>query len=76
MHKYEFRVEGQLSDVMLEALDELAPSPRAAETVLTAEVTDMTQLHGLIARFETLGLELSEVRQLSAWSPARRSVLK
>jgi hypothetical protein len=62
--EYEFRVKGRLSDVMLAALDGLAPTPHAAEKVLTAAVVDGAELHGLIARFETLGLELTEVRQL------------
>jgi hypothetical protein len=62
--EYEFRVKGRLSTAMLEALDELEPRSFAAETVLTGHAADAAQLHGLIGRFESLGLELTEVRRL------------
>jgi hypothetical protein len=62
--EYEFRVKGRLSDVILAALDGLNSSPHPAETDLTADVSDVAELHGLIARFETLGLELTEMRRL------------
>ena len=62
--EYEFRVEGRLSAEMISALGEMEPIPYSAETVLTSHVTDEAQLHGLIARFESLGLQLTEVRRL------------
>ena len=35
-----------------------------AVTVLRGEVSDQAQLHGLLARIESLGLELVELRPL------------
>ncbi|MGZ4609409.1 MAG: hypothetical protein ACXV2H_04030 [Actinomycetes bacterium] len=64
IEEYEFRVQGRLSDATLAALDGLQASPYAAETVMTGQVVDEAALHGLIARFESLGLQLTEVRRL------------
>ena len=44
--------------------------PAHGTTVLTGEVIDQAQLHGFIARFEELGLELISVEQTNQESDA------
>lgn len=65
---YEIQVRGVLGDTMLVAFPELHPRVRGGDTVLVGAVPDQAALHGILARIESLGLELLEVRR---WHPGR-----
>jgi hypothetical protein len=64
--EYAFRVRGRLSPDIVAALDPLRPVEPTTETVLQGVVVDQAALHGIIARFEQLGIELVEVVRLPA----------
>ena len=61
---YEIRVRGRVSSAALERLEGLKGGPGAVETVLHGPVRDQAELHGLLARIKSHGLELVEVRRL------------
>ena len=65
---YEIRVRGRISSAALERLEGLHGGPGAVETVLHGPVRDQAELHGLLDRIKTLGLELVEVRRLPSRS--------
>ena len=62
--KYEFRIRGRLSEALLDRFDMLQPGMERIETVLHGPVRDQAELHGILERVQTLGLELVEVRRL------------
>jgi hypothetical protein len=63
--RYEFLVAGRLSDTVLAAFPELQSSRGAVGgTALYGLVEDSAHLHGLLNRFETLGITIAEMRQL------------
>lgn len=63
--RYEIRVAGAMSGMMLrEAFPELEGFVVHSQTVLFGPVTDEAHLYGLLARFQTLGLRVTEMRQL------------
>jgi hypothetical protein len=64
--RYEIRVRGVLSETLLEAFPGLRATAQGGLTVLTGELADQSALHGLLAQVEALGLELLDVRRLSA----------
>jgi len=68
--QYEIRVRGLLSDRLLSAFPEMHAQARDHETVLTGAVPDQSALHGVLGRIELLGLELLEVRRVSARADA------
>ena len=56
---------GTVSDTVLSAFPELtATKGPAGGTVLFGEVYDDAHLHGLLARFQSFGLTLLEMRRL------------
>jgi hypothetical protein len=61
---YEIRIRGRVGDSVLASFDDMDAAIRPAETVLTGEISDQAQLHGLLERIQLLGLELVEVRQV------------
>jgi hypothetical protein len=61
---YEIRVRGRLSDTVSGAFEDFTASVRQAETVMRGEVRDQSELHGVLDRIGSLGLELIEVRRL------------
>jgi hypothetical protein len=61
---YEFRVKGRLSDSLSEAFEDFTTAVKPAETVIRGEVRDQSELHGVLERIQSLGLELIEVRQV------------
>jgi hypothetical protein len=63
---YEIRIKGRLSDSRLAAFEGLTTTVQPVETVLHGPVQDQAALHGLLDRIQSLGLELVEIRQLSA----------
>jgi hypothetical protein len=61
---YEFRIKGRLSDSLSGAFEDFTAAVRPAETVMRGEVRDQAELHGMLDRIQSLGLELIEVRRL------------
>jgi hypothetical protein len=62
--KYQFRIRGRLSEPLLERFDMLESENERVETVLYGPVRDQAELHGILERVQSLGLELIEVRRL------------
>jgi len=61
---YEFRIRGRLSDPVLERFDMLEPGAARLDTILHGPIRDQAELHGILERVQSLGLELVEVRRL------------
>jgi hypothetical protein len=61
---YEFRIRGRLSEPVLERFDMLECDIERVETILHGHVRDQAELHGILDRVQSLGLELVEVRRL------------
>jgi hypothetical protein len=61
---YEIRVRGHLGPRMLRAFEALSAEPEGEDTLLRGVLSDQAALYGVIARLETLGLELVEIRCL------------
>jgi hypothetical protein len=61
---YEFRIRGRLSAPLLARFEMLESDVERVETVLHGPIRDQAELHGVIERVQSLGLELIEVRQL------------
>ena len=62
--RYEIRVDGQLSKAMTSAFPELDHVEMSGQTVLFGHVVDEAHLYGLLARCQSLGLRVLEMRQL------------
>jgi hypothetical protein len=62
--KYEFRIRGRLSAPLLERFDSLESDMARVETILHGPVRDQAELHGIIERVQSMGLELIELRRL------------
>ena len=62
--RYEIRVDGQMSDTLSAAFPELDSFVASRQTVLFGEVTDEAHLYGLLARCQSLGLHVVEMRRL------------
>ena len=63
-NEYAFRVRGRLTPDVIAALEPLRPAPPATDTELRGVVTDQAALHGLLARFDALGVEIVEFIRL------------
>jgi len=66
---YTIRINGHLGATVLSAFPALVPRRHGAQTVLTG-VLDRSALYGVLAQLEALGLDLLEVRQLTAYREA------
>lgn len=62
--RYEIRVEGHLSEVLAKAFPELSHVVMSGQTVLFGPVTDEAHLYGLLARCQSLGMHVLEMRRL------------
>jgi hypothetical protein len=62
--RYEIRIRGRLSEPVLESFESLESDIERVETILHGPVRDQAELHGIIERVQSLGLELIEVRRL------------
>jgi hypothetical protein len=62
--RYEIRIRGRLSDSLLARFEMLESDVERVETVLHGPVREQAELHGLIERVQSLGLELMEIRRL------------
>jgi len=63
--QYTIRINGHLGATVLSAFPALASRWHGAHTVLTG-LLDRSALYGVLAEIEALGLDLLEIRQLSA----------
>jgi hypothetical protein len=59
--RYEFRVEGRLSEEARVAFADMRITEPPLQTVIDGEVLDESHLHGIIAQFQTLGVTLVSV---------------
>ena len=61
---YEIRVVGVVPPEVLLDFERLTASIEPVETVLHGPLRDQAALHGLLARLETFGVEVMEIRRL------------
>ena len=61
---YEIRIAGVLPAEALLDFDRLSTSVHQVETVVHGPLQDQAALHGLLARLETFGVQVLEVRRL------------
>jgi hypothetical protein len=62
--RYEIRIKGRVSAAVLETFGAMESDVEPVETILHGPVRDQAELHGLLHRLQSLGLELIEVRRL------------
>ncbi len=61
---YEIRVVGILPPEALLDFERLTASVHQVETVVHGPIQDQAALHGLLARLQTFGVQILEVRRL------------
>jgi hypothetical protein len=66
---YEIRVSGVLPPEALLDFDRLTASVEPVETVLHGPIRDQAALNGLLARLETFGVQVLEIRRVHAQDP-------
>ena len=57
----EITVRGRLGEPLLAAFDGLTARSTPVQTVLSGELPDQAALYGVLARIESLGLELLDI---------------
>ncbi|MFF6877595.1 MULTISPECIES: hypothetical protein [unclassified Streptomyces] len=62
--RYEIRIAGQMSETLAKVFPELDHVVVSGQTLLYGPVVDEAHLYGLLARFQSLGLRVVEMRQL------------
>ncbi|MET7724644.1 hypothetical protein [Streptomyces mirabilis] len=62
--RYEIRVEGHMTDTLTKAFPEMDHVVMSGQTVLFGPVVDEAHLYGLLARCQSLGLHVVEMRRL------------
>ena len=67
---YEIRVTGVLPPEALLDFDRLTASVEPVETVLHGPLRDQAALNGLLARLETFGIQVLEIRRLQDRDPS------
>ena len=67
---YEIRVAGVVPPEALLDFERLSASVEPVETVVHGQLRDQAALQGLLARFETFGIQVLEVRRLRAGDQA------
>ena len=63
---YSFRVAGNVGPMLTEAFPDLRAQHEGRTTVLTGELRDQAELHGVLALIESLGIELIAVERLAS----------
>jgi hypothetical protein len=63
---YAIRIRGRLGATALSAFPSMVAEVKRGETVLTGLLEDRAALFGVVAQIEALGLELLELRQITA----------
>jgi hypothetical protein len=71
---YEIRVVGVLPPEALLDFERLTASVEPVETVLHGPLADQAALHGLLARLETFGVQVLEVRRIHDRPPPSAEV--
>jgi len=66
---YEIRVTGVLPPEALLDFERLSASVEPVETVLHGPLPDQAALHGLLARLQTFGVQVIEVRRVHTPDP-------
>ncbi len=66
---YEIRVVGVLPPEALLDFERLSASVEPVETILHGPLRDQAALHGLLARLQTFGVQVVEVRRLHDPAP-------
>ncbi|MEU8654357.1 hypothetical protein [Streptomyces sp. NPDC048737] len=62
--QYEIRVDGHMSKTLTSAFPELEHVVISGQTVLYGPLVDEAHLYGLLARLQSLGLHVVELRRL------------
>jgi hypothetical protein len=68
---YTIRIRGRLGATALSAFPSMVCELKGGETVLTGLLEDRSALFGVVAQIEALGLELLELRQMTAAEQTR-----
>ena len=68
---YTIRIRGRLGATALSAFPSMGSELRGGDTVLTGRLEDRSAVFGVVAQIEALGLELLELRQITAGPTAR-----
>jgi hypothetical protein len=63
---YTIRIKGRLGATALSAFPTMASEVKGGDTTLTGRLEDRCAVFGVVAQIEALGLELLELRQLTA----------
>ena len=63
---YEFCIHGHLGATTLRAFPALRAETQGQDTLLRGPVADQAALYGVLAQVEALGLELLELRRITA----------
>ena len=63
---FAIRIRGRLGATALSAFPSMMSELRGGDTLLTGPLEDRAALFGVLAQIEALGLDLLEVRQVSA----------
>ena len=67
-HRYRIIVAGGLGEIGREAFPDFRIEPNGVDTVLIGDL-DQAGLHGVLTRILSLGLELVELKRLTAAPP-------
>jgi hypothetical protein len=70
---YAIRIKGRLGATALSAFPTMASEMRGSETVLTGVLKDQSAVFGVVAQIEALGLELLELRRITAGPTSQES---
>ncbi|MFD7402097.1 hypothetical protein ACFV7R_05365 [Streptomyces sp. NPDC059866] len=62
--RYEIRIDGNMSEVLAKVFPELDHVVMSGQTILYGPVVDEAHLYGLLARCQSLGLRIVEMRQV------------
>jgi hypothetical protein len=62
--RYQFRVDGRMSDETRAAFSDMKISEVPPQTVLEGEVLDESQLHGIIVQLQVLGITVVSVHPI------------
>ena len=63
---YTIRIKGRLGATALSAFPTMVSEVSGGDTVLTGRLEDRSAVFGVVAQIEALGLELLELRQITA----------
>ena len=70
---YAIRIRGRLGATALSAFPSMVSESKGGGTVLTGLVEDRAALFGVLAQIEALGLDLLEVRRITATPTSQAS---